>query len=145
MRHGTNFIFSNRDLRSPQASTPPLPLPPSASVPRCTAEDYFFPLARVFSPPSPPSRFSSAPSSHAGILIFRASRRAPRKHKKRYLYESVFWFFFFLSFFFAATLPLSSRSFISIELPSRVFLRARLVPWRPFHPAPSGNRNEGRK
>lgn len=92
MRHGTNFIFSNRDLRSPQASTPP---PPSASVPRCTAEDYFFPLARVFSPPSPPSRFSFAPSSHAGILIFRASRRAPRKHKKRYLYESVFWFFFF--------------------------------------------------
>lgn len=138
MRHGTNFIFSNRDLRSPQASTPtPFSLCPEMHC-----------RGLLFSP-----RESIFPSLASIEIFFRAqfacrysdiSSVAPRKHKKRYLYESVFWFFFFF-FFFAATLPLSSRSFISIELPSRVFLRARLVPWRPFHPAPSGNRNEGRK
>jgi len=133
--HGTNFIFSNRDLRSPQASAPS-----SFSLfPEMHCTGLLFSSWEYFSSLPSPSRSSSAPSSHSGVLIFRTSWRACRKHKKRYLYESVFYSFFLQRLF------LSSRSFTPFEILPCVFLRARLVPWRPFHPAPSGNRNEGRK
>lgn len=83
MRHGTNFIFSNRDLRSPQASAPP-----SSACPEMHCSGLLFSSREYFSPPlSSPSRFSSASRSwHSDI-----SSVAPRKHKKRYLYESVFF------------------------------------------------------
>lgn len=121
-----NFIFSNRDLRLPQASAPPPP--PS----RCTATaDYFFPRESIFPPPRRPR-----PPLHPRENLF-CRVPAPfwyfkrRKRKKRYLYESVFLRRLFL--------------LVSSNLPPACFSSSSSgISWRLSTPF-VGDRNEGGK
>jgi len=129
MHHGTNFIFSNRDLRSPQASTPP-----PVAYPKMHCSGLLFSSREYFPPPTPPSYHRDfLPRPVPGVLIFRATRW---KYKKRHLYESVFCILFAVTLL---PIPFHRRTSLSC------FSSSTSGSWRTFHLTPSRNRNEGRK
>lgn len=136
IRATANFIFSNRDLRLPQASAPSPSVhpPPTPSLSRDALQRRitFFSSREYFSVSSPPPFHPLERNpllSRPGSRFWYFEKR--RKRKKRYLYESVF----LQGLFLPRLVKLTSRG---------VFLRARLPSRRQSTPF-AGDRNEGRK
>lgn len=105
MRHGTNFIFSNRDLRSPQASAPS-----SSACPEMHCSGLLFSSREYFSPSLSHHRDFLPHPVHMLVFWYFERRAALVGSIRSDIFTRMFFFLFFASVSFSRPIPPSNFS-----------------------------------